>query len=167
MAAGFDNGDVKLWDLRKNAVRWEACVNNGVCGVEFDRKVRACAHAMAFTPRDDPLGRAAQPSAPAPSVGVAGGSLAEQRPLGGGGRRGDGAAGDATCRHVSPRVANATCRAQDIEMNKLVVSTLEHLVHVYDVRTQHPDDGFARPVVWPSFAPRPTPNNALAVCLTV
>ena len=52
-----------------NEIRWEACVGNGVCGVEVDRK--------------------------------------------------------------------------DIPMNKLVATTLEHLMHVYDVRTQHPDEGFA------------------------
>ena len=38
MAAGFDNGDVKLFDLRTNTVRWEGNVNNGACWVEFDRK---------------------------------------------------------------------------------------------------------------------------------
>jgi WD40 repeat protein len=37
VVAGFDNGDVKLWDLRTNEIRWETCVGNGVCGVEFDR----------------------------------------------------------------------------------------------------------------------------------
>ena len=69
VAAGFDNGDVKLWDLRTNEIRWETCVGNGVCGVEFDRV--------------------------------------------------------------------------DIPMNKLVATTLENLVHCYDVRTQHPHEGFA------------------------
>ena len=36
--AGYDNGDVKLFDLRFGKVRWETNVQNGVCGVEFDRK---------------------------------------------------------------------------------------------------------------------------------
>lgn len=36
--AGYDNGDVKLFDLRTNAVRWETNVRNGVCGVQFDRQ---------------------------------------------------------------------------------------------------------------------------------
>ncbi|CAG9460938.1 unnamed protein product [Pedinophyceae sp. YPF-701] len=36
--AGYDNGDVKMFDLRTNQVRWETNVGNGVCGVEFDRK---------------------------------------------------------------------------------------------------------------------------------
>lgn len=29
-------------------------------------------------------------------------------------------------------------------MNKLVVTTLESKIHVYDLRTQHPKKGFAR-----------------------
>jgi len=36
--AGYDNGDVKLFDLRTGNVRCETNVGNGVCGVEFDRK---------------------------------------------------------------------------------------------------------------------------------
>uniref|UniRef100_A0A7S2QTR2 WD repeat-containing protein 92 n=1 Tax=Chlamydomonas chlamydogama TaxID=225041 RepID=A0A7S2QTR2_9CHLO len=36
--AGYDNGDVKMFDLRMNKVRWESNVKNGVCGVQFDRK---------------------------------------------------------------------------------------------------------------------------------
>jgi len=38
LLAGYDNGDVKMFDLRMNRVRWEANVRNGVCGVEFDRR---------------------------------------------------------------------------------------------------------------------------------
>lgn len=29
VAAGFDNGDVKLFDLRMNEIRWEGNVSNG------------------------------------------------------------------------------------------------------------------------------------------
>ncbi|KAL6763097.1 WD40-repeat-containing domain protein [Haematococcus lacustris] len=36
--AGYDNGDVKMFDLRMNQVRWEANVKNGVCAVGFDRR---------------------------------------------------------------------------------------------------------------------------------
>ena len=36
--AGYDNGDVKMFDLRAGKVRWETNVRNGVCGTEFDRK---------------------------------------------------------------------------------------------------------------------------------
>ena len=35
--AGYDNGDVKLFDLRTNCLRWDTNVSNGVCGIEFDR----------------------------------------------------------------------------------------------------------------------------------
>ncbi|KAK2568689.1 Dynein axonemal assembly factor 10 [Acropora cervicornis] len=69
VVAGYDNGDIKMFDLKKMAVRWETNVKNGVCGLEFDRK--------------------------------------------------------------------------DIMMNKLVATTLESKFHVFDVRTQHPEKGFA------------------------
>jgi WD40 repeat protein len=69
VAAGFDNGDVKLFDLRTNTLRWEANMGNGVCGLQFDRR--------------------------------------------------------------------------DIEMNKLVCTTLESKFRVYDMRTEHPTEGFA------------------------
>lgn len=36
--AGYDNGDVKMFDLRANKLRWEGNVRNGVCGVQFDRR---------------------------------------------------------------------------------------------------------------------------------
>ena len=32
VAAGFDNGDIKLFDLRSMSLRWETNVRNGVCG---------------------------------------------------------------------------------------------------------------------------------------
>ena len=35
--AGFDNGDVKLYDLRTNTIRWEDNVKNGVTSIQFDR----------------------------------------------------------------------------------------------------------------------------------
>ncbi|CAL8258789.1 unnamed protein product [Lota lota] len=38
VCAGYDNGDIKLFDLRNMAVRWETNIKNGVCCVEFDRK---------------------------------------------------------------------------------------------------------------------------------
>ena len=67
--AGYDNGDVKLFDLRFGKVRWETNVKNGVCGVEFDKR--------------------------------------------------------------------------DIEMNKAVVTCLESQLHVFDLRTHHPERGYA------------------------
>ena len=38
VAAGYDNGDVKLFDLRTMSLRWEINVKNGVCCIEFDRR---------------------------------------------------------------------------------------------------------------------------------
>ncbi|KAA0176848.1 hypothetical protein FNF27_01670 [Cafeteria roenbergensis] len=67
--AGYDNGDVKLFDLRTNTLRWETNCGNGVVNVEFDRK--------------------------------------------------------------------------DIEMNKIVATTLESRFRVFDARTLHPTEGFA------------------------
>lgn len=69
VCAGYDNGDIKLFDLKTMSLRWETNVKNGVCDLEFDRK--------------------------------------------------------------------------DINMNKLVATTLESKFHVYDTRTLHPTKGFA------------------------
>ncbi|XP_014245618.1 WD repeat-containing protein 92 [Cimex lectularius] len=69
ICAGYDNGDIKMFDLKKMSVRWETNVKNGVCGLQFDRK--------------------------------------------------------------------------EIEMNKLVATTLESKFFVYDLRTQHHKKGFA------------------------
>ena len=38
IAAGYDNGDVKVWDLRTMQLYWETNVGNGVCGLEWDRR---------------------------------------------------------------------------------------------------------------------------------
>ena len=38
IAAGYDNGDVKLFDLRTSSMRWETNASNGVVALEFDRK---------------------------------------------------------------------------------------------------------------------------------
>ncbi len=69
IVAGYDNGDVKLFDLRTNTMRYETNVSNGVTCIEFDRK--------------------------------------------------------------------------DIEMNKMAVTTLESKFRVFDMRTQHPTNGFS------------------------
>jgi len=69
VAAGYDNGDVKLLDLVAGKLRFETNVSNGVCGVEFDRN--------------------------------------------------------------------------DIEMNKLVLTTLESRYRLYDMRTEHPVHGYS------------------------
>jgi WD repeat-containing protein 92 len=69
VSAGYDNGDVKLFDLRTQTMRWETNVGNGVVNVDFDRR--------------------------------------------------------------------------DIEMNKMVVTMLESKFRLFDLRTQHPVEGFA------------------------
>lgn len=38
VAVGYDNGDLKMFDLRTNTIRWETNCSNGVTSVEFDRK---------------------------------------------------------------------------------------------------------------------------------
>ncbi|XP_077299935.1 dynein axonemal assembly factor 10 [Arctopsyche grandis] len=72
VCAGYDNGDLKMFDLRTMSLRWECNLKNGVCSVEFDRR--------------------------------------------------------------------------DIPMNKLVATTLEGKFHVFDLRTQHHQKGFAQVV---------------------
>ncbi|CAM9998427.1 unnamed protein product, partial [Choristocarpus tenellus] len=38
VSAGYDNGDVKLFDLKTQTMRWETNVKNGVTCIDFDRK---------------------------------------------------------------------------------------------------------------------------------
>lgn len=38
LCAGYDNGDVKMFDLRQMRVQWETNVKNGVCHIEYDRR---------------------------------------------------------------------------------------------------------------------------------
>jgi len=70
LCAGYDNGDIKLFDLRNMKLRWETNIGNGVCCIEFDRK--------------------------------------------------------------------------DINMNKMVATSLESKIHLFDMRTQHPTKGFSK-----------------------
>ena len=37
LAAGYDNGDVKVFDLRTMSLHWEQHLPNGICGLAFDR----------------------------------------------------------------------------------------------------------------------------------
>lgn len=69
IASGYDNGDVKLFDLRANKLVFDTNIQNGVCGVEFDRK--------------------------------------------------------------------------DIMMNKLIATTLEGKFNIFDLRTNHHEEGYA------------------------
>ncbi|KAK5648623.1 hypothetical protein RI129_003515 [Pyrocoelia pectoralis] len=38
VCAGYDNGDVKMFDLKSMSLRWSKCLKNGVVGLQFDRK---------------------------------------------------------------------------------------------------------------------------------
>ena len=38
LAAGYDNGDIKLFDLRTNYLQWDHNLLNAVCGLQFDRR---------------------------------------------------------------------------------------------------------------------------------
>lgn len=38
IAAGYDNGDIKMFDLRTMTLRWDTNVRNGICHLQFDRK---------------------------------------------------------------------------------------------------------------------------------
>ncbi|XP_018326970.2 WD repeat-containing protein 92 [Agrilus planipennis] len=38
ICAGYDNGDIKMYDLRNMSVRWSKCIKNGVVSLQFDRK---------------------------------------------------------------------------------------------------------------------------------
>ena len=39
VCAGYDNGDLKMFDLRTMSVRWEKNLKNGVRGISFFLKV--------------------------------------------------------------------------------------------------------------------------------
>lgn len=69
ISAGFDNGDLKIIDLRTMKMLWETQLDNGICSMEFDRK--------------------------------------------------------------------------DIDMNKLIATTLESTFHLFDMRTFHEKKGYA------------------------
>lgn len=38
LAAGYDNGDIKVFDLRTNFLQWDHNLNNAICGLQFDRR---------------------------------------------------------------------------------------------------------------------------------
>eukprot|EP01112_Ceratiomyxa_fruticulosa_P005290 TRINITY_DN158_c1_g1_i1.p1 TRINITY_DN158_c1_g1~~TRINITY_DN158_c1_g1_i1.p1 ORF type:complete len:351 (-),score=61.20 TRINITY_DN158_c1_g1_i1:72-1124(-) len=69
VVAGYDKGDLVMFDLRTNTPFWETNVGKGICGIEFDRK--------------------------------------------------------------------------DIEMNKMIVTSLDSSFKIFDLRTKHPEKGFA------------------------
>ncbi len=38
VVSGYDNGDLKMFDLRRMSLHWETQLPNGICGLAFDRK---------------------------------------------------------------------------------------------------------------------------------
>eukprot|EP01006_Ploeotia_vitrea_P017340 TRINITY_DN48441_c0_g1_i1.p1 TRINITY_DN48441_c0_g1~~TRINITY_DN48441_c0_g1_i1.p1 ORF type:complete len:359 (+),score=19.25 TRINITY_DN48441_c0_g1_i1:42-1118(+) len=38
VCAGYDSGDIKLFDLRTNKMLWQTCISNGICGMSLDRQ---------------------------------------------------------------------------------------------------------------------------------
>jgi WD repeat-containing protein 92 len=38
LSAGYDNGDIKLFDLRTNYLQWDHNLANAICGLQFDRR---------------------------------------------------------------------------------------------------------------------------------
>ena len=38
IVSGYDNGDLKMFDLRRMGLHWETQLPNGICGLSFDRK---------------------------------------------------------------------------------------------------------------------------------
>ena len=38
VTAGYDNGDLKMFDLRSMSLYWETQLPNGICSLAFDRK---------------------------------------------------------------------------------------------------------------------------------
>ena len=109
LCAGYDNGDVKLFDLRTSSVRWETNVGNGVVCVEFDRK-------------DIEMNK----------VRGIGRQLHRVR--------------------VGGPVAVKTFGCPDFviptpfrftPLTQLVCTTLESKFRVYDMRTHHPEEGYA------------------------
>lgn len=91
LAAGYDNGDIKLYDLRTMKVRWSKCIKNGV----------------------SPFLTIIHNSQPPNLLQF-------------------------------DQVVSMQFDRKDIPMNKLVATTLESKIYLYDVRTQHPKKGFAQ-----------------------
>lgn len=49
VCAGYDNGDIRVVDLRALRIRWESNVRNGVCGLEVNNKYEALNRVVAST----------------------------------------------------------------------------------------------------------------------
>lgn len=122
----------QLYDLRAEAVRWEGNAGNGVTGLEFDRRVRKCVSGLrrACVLEKDWLGAVGAEACGADGV---------QR---GGGGGEDGAAWlayyfapSSSIPCLAPEALRPPSYRQEVEMNKLVVTTLEAGLKVYDLRS--------------------------------
>lgn len=60
VAAGYANGDVKLFDLRANALRWEGSVGHGVCALQVRVVSTAKTHHTYFCNRHSLTGQPLQ-----------------------------------------------------------------------------------------------------------
>lgn len=49
VCAGFDNGDIRVFDLRTLQIRWESNVRNGVCSLEMNNKYEPLQKLVAST----------------------------------------------------------------------------------------------------------------------
>lgn len=56
LAAGYDNGDIKLYDLKAMKVRWSKCVKNGVNNLSVLRPVQSlCIILLLINKNDEDL----------------------------------------------------------------------------------------------------------------
>ena len=125
IVSGYDNGDIKLFDLRTNTIRYETNVANGVWK-------NACFILPAFSvPYIWPISLVVNEN-----VLIAFNTIVLWLFI---------------ClfifcvylRRFCSQVTGIEFDRKDIEMNKLVVTTLESKFRVFDMRTQHPTAGFS------------------------
>ena len=124
LAAGYDNGDVKVFDLRTGTVRFETNVKNGVrtprrrrrrralgrsrrpwrqvCGIEFDRKEIPMNKFVATCLESQFTVWASPPPPPPAGAGAAGAGAEEPRP----------GAQDARTQHPKKGMASLACKTE-------------------------------------------------------
>lgn len=131
----------QLFDLRASKVRWEGNAGNGITGLEFDRKVRRCVGAFRgyiYVTCLSSVGLNVFPCLHGVEVAAAARLLMMSGPL-----HQPPLSSTVTNTHtlslflyMRAMQRNTTqCNApQEIEMNKLVATTLEAGIKVYDLR---------------------------------
>ena len=137
--AGYDNGDLKMFELRGSggaAVRWETRLDKGVCGVQGRRGPcgaprGACAGGAEDARAAGALHRFLPPAGvqcwdPAAGCPASSPSTQRRQKL------------PSTSQHSAPQFDR-----RDIAMNKFVATCLESRLALFDARTQHPAEGFA------------------------